>query len=88
MASALTWGIVFGVLQAASRLRFWWLQTSTVYALGLVPIASVYIGFAVADGRRNVVIVESSVLTVFVVVAAAAVTELPCLLVLGLGARC
>jgi hypothetical protein len=78
------WGIVFGVLQAASPLAFWWLNTATVYALGLVLIASVYIGFAVADGRRNVLAVESSVASVFVVVAAAAVTGSPWLLVLGL----
>lgn len=45
------WGLVFGGIQAASPLAFWWLDTATVYALGLVLIASVYIGFAVADGR-------------------------------------
>ena len=44
-------GLVFGALQAASPLAFWWLDAATVYALGLVLIASVYIGFAVADGR-------------------------------------
>jgi hypothetical protein len=38
---------------------------------GLVLIASVYIGFAVADGRRGVLAVESSVAAAFVVVAAA-----------------
>jgi hypothetical protein len=32
-------------------LVFWWLDASTVYALGVILIASVYIGFAVADGR-------------------------------------
>jgi hypothetical protein len=79
------WGLVFGVAQAASPLAFWWLDTATVYALGLVLIASVYIGFAVADGRRNVLAVESGVVTIFVVVAAAAVTGSPWLLVLGLG---
>jgi hypothetical protein len=78
------WGLVFGVLQAASPLAFWWLDTATVYAIGLALIASVYIGFAVADGRRSVLIAESGVATVFVVVAAAAVTGSPWLLVLGL----
>jgi hypothetical protein len=43
-----------------------------VYALGLVVIAAVYIGFAVADGRPNVIAVESSVTFAFVIVAAAA----------------
>src|SRR5438045_3764759 len=44
------WGLAFGGLQAASPLAFWWLDPQTVYAVGLVLIASVYIGFAVADG--------------------------------------
>jgi len=78
------WGLVFGGLQAASPLVFWWLDTTTVYALGLVLIASVYIGFAVADGRPHVIGVETSVAALFVVVAAAAVTASPWLLVLGL----
>ena len=37
-----------GVLTVASPLAFWWLDPSTVYALGLVLIAPVDIGFAVA----------------------------------------
>ena len=81
------WGIVFGALQAASPLAFWWLDRSTVYALGLALIASVYIGFAVADGRPAVIAVESSVASIFVIVAAAAVTGSPWLLVLGLTAH-
>src|SRR5437870_3840492 len=79
------WGLVVGGLQAASPLAFWWLDSATVYALGLVVIASVYIGFAVADGRRRVLAVESGVASIFVLVAAAAVTETPWLLVVGLG---
>ena len=78
------WGLVFGVIQAASPLAFWWLDTATVYALGLVLIASVYIGFAVADGRWFVIAVETNVAAIFVLVAAAAVTESPWLLVVGL----
>lgn len=78
------WGLVFGGIQAASPLAFWWLNAATVYALGLVLIASVYIGLAVADGRRSVIAFESSVAGIFVVVAAAAVTGSPWLLVLGL----
>jgi hypothetical protein len=78
------WGLVFGAGQAASPLAFWWLNTATVYALGLVLIASVYIGFAIADGRRSVLVAETSVATVFVIVAAAAVTGSPWLLVVGL----
>src|SRR5947207_10915601 len=78
------WGAVFGGLQAASPLAFWWLDAATVYALGLALIASIYIGFAVADGRAAVIAVESSVAGIFVVVAAAAITATPWLLVVGL----
>jgi hypothetical protein len=68
----------------ATPLAFWWLDTATVYALGLVVIASVYIGFAVADGRRTVLAVESGVAGMFVIIAAAAITGTPWLLVVGL----
>jgi hypothetical protein len=77
------WGVVVGGLQAASPLVFWWLDAATVYALGLAMIAAIYIGFAVADGRRQVIVVESAVATVFVVIATAAITGSPWLLVLG-----
>src|SRR3954451_1479671 len=66
------WGIVVGLLQAATPLAFWWLASATVYALGLIVIASVYVGFAVADGRPKVIAVESSVNSAFVIVAGAA----------------
>jgi hypothetical protein len=78
------WGIAFGVMQAASPFAFWWLDAATVYALGLVLIAAVYVGFAVADGRAGVITVEVSIAGAFVVVAAAAVTQSPWLLVVGL----
>src|SRR3954468_2316939 len=78
------WGVVVGIGQALSPLAFWWLGNATVYALGLALIASIYIGFAVADGRARVIALESGVATVFVVVAAAAVTGSPWLLVIGL----
>jgi hypothetical protein len=78
------WGLVWGCLQAASPLAFFWLDDSTVYALGLVLIAAIYIGFAVADGRGTVIAVETGVAAVFVVVAAAGVTGSAWLLVAGL----
>jgi hypothetical protein len=78
------WGGVWGAIQAASPLGFWWLDVATVYALSLALIASVYIGFAVADGRPTVIAVESSVAGAFVVLAAAGVTGSAWLLVLGL----
>jgi hypothetical protein len=84
LRTPLMWGVIVGVLQAASPLAFWWLDTRVVYALGLAVIAAVYIGFAVADGRAFVIAVESAVATAFVVVAAAAITGSPWLLVVGL----
>jgi hypothetical protein len=78
------WGVVVGLVQAATPLAFWWLDGATVYALGLAVIASVYVGFAVADGRPKVIAVESSIAFAFVFVAAAAITGSPWLLVVGL----
>ncbi len=78
------WGVVFGVIQAASPLGFWWLDPATVYGLSLTLIAAVYIGFAVADGRPAVIAVEAAIAAVFVVVAAAGVTGPAWLLVAGL----
>ena len=77
------WGVVVGALQAASPLAFWWLEPATVYALGLALIAAIYIGFAVADGRPSVIVVECVVAAVFVVLAAAGVTGSAWLLVVG-----
>jgi len=81
--AALRWGVGVGLIQAATPLAFWWLNAATVYALGLTVIAPVYIGFAVADGRWKVIAIETSVASVFVVVAAAAVTGSEWLLVVG-----
>jgi hypothetical protein len=64
--------VVWGCLQAASPLAFFWLDDATVYALGLTLIAAVYIGFSVADGRGKIIAVETVVAAAFVVVAAAA----------------
>src|SRR5919199_1535495 len=84
LRAPLAWGVVWGGLQAASPLGLPWLDAATVYALGLVLIAAVYIGFAVADGRRHVLAVEVVVAAAFVVLAAVAVTGSPWLLVAGL----
>jgi hypothetical protein len=84
LRSPVLWGVVFGGIQAASPLGFWWLDPATIYALSLTLIAAVYIGFAVADGRGTVIAVESTVAGIFVVLAAAAVTGPEWLLVVGL----
>jgi hypothetical protein len=84
LRAPLLWGLLVGAAQAATPLAFWWLDTASVYAVGLAVIAAVYIGFAVADGRWNVLAVESGVASMFVIIAAAAITETPWLLVVGL----
>ena len=84
LRAPIVWGVAVGIVQAATPLMFWWLNSATTYAVGLAMIAAIYIGFAVADGRPRVIAVESSVAFVFVVIAAAAVTNSPWLLVAGL----
>ena len=49
--AAILSGIGVGIVQAATPLVFWWLDSAIVYALGLAVIAAIYVGFAVADGR-------------------------------------
>jgi len=78
------WGVAFGVLQAVSPLGLWWLDPDLVWAISLVIIASIYVGFAVADGRPSVVAAEVGVAASFIVVAALAVTTSPWLVVIGL----
>ena len=87
LRTPMAWGVVGGALQAASPWAFSWLAPATVYALGLVLIAAVYIGFAVADGRAKVIVVEAVVASLFVVVAAVGVTGSAWLLVAGLAGR-
>ncbi len=77
------WGLPVGAAQAASPLGFPWLDAATVYALGLVLIAAVYVGFAVADGRPRVVVVECVVAALFVLLAAVGVVGPGWLLVVG-----
>ena len=84
LRAPLIWGVVFGVLQAASPLAFFWLGAETVYALGLTLIAAVYVGFAVADGRRHVLVAEVVVASAFVVAAACAELGSAWLIVAGL----
>ena len=81
------WGVGLGVIQGALPFALSWLDPATVYALGLTLIAAVYVGFAVADGRRNVVAVEVGVASGFVAVAVAATTGSPWLIVAALAAH-
>ena len=84
LRTPLVWGVIWGGLQAASPWAFFWLEPATVYALGLVLIAAVYIGFSVADGRPKVIAVEVVVASLFVLVAAVGVTGPAWVLVAGL----
>jgi hypothetical protein len=77
------WGVVFGGVVAAAPLVVWWLSAATVQGILIALIASVYVGFAVADGRPTVILVECGVASLFVVLAAAAVTGPAWLLVIG-----
>ena len=77
------WGLAFGAVQAASPRALSWLDQATVQALLLALIAAVYIGFAVADGRPQVIAVESTIAGAFVLLAAAGVTGSAWLLVIG-----
>lgn len=79
-----SWGLVVGAGQALTPFAFGWLGNSTVLAAGLIAIAAIYVGFAVADGRPRVILVETGVAFAFVIVALAAITGSPWLLVAGL----
>lgn len=83
LRAPLLWGVVVGGLNVAAPLMVWWLDPATVHALAIVLIASVYIGFAVADGRPKIIVVEICVASVFVVLAATAVTGTAWLLVIA-----
>ena len=76
-------GLLVGAIQAASPAAFPWLEQATVHALYISLIASIYIGFAVADGRPRVLAVESVIVAAFVLVAAAGVTGPAWLLAAG-----
>ena len=78
------WGVAVGVIQAVSPIGFWWLDPALVWALSLVIIASVYVGFAVADGRPTVVVAEVGVASGFIILACLAIGSSPWLVVIGL----
>ena len=81
------WGIGVGLFQAFSPVWFWWLAPTLVWSLALVAIASVYVGFAVADGRPRVLAVEVGVTFAFVILAAITIVASPWLSVIALVAH-
>jgi hypothetical protein len=78
-------GVGVGAIQVLSVIAFRWLPAATVQSILLAVIAAVYIGFAVADGRTKVLLVEVVVAFGFVTLAAVSVVGPVWLLVLGYG---
>lgn len=87
LAKPILWGVAIGIVQAVSPFGFWWLAPTLVWSLALAVIASVYIGFAVADGRPRVLAVEVAVAFVFFLLATIAVAASPWLSVAALVAH-
>ena len=87
LAKPIFWGVAVGLIQAFSPLGLWWLEPTLVWSLALVLIASVYVGFAVADGRTRVIAVEVAVTSAFVILAAIAIVASPWLSVVALVAH-
>jgi hypothetical protein len=87
MRKGVAWGILVGMAQAATPLALGWLDAATTYAVGLAAIAFVYIGFAVADGRARVIVVECAVALAFVLVATVGVTGSAWVLAIGFAAH-
>ena len=85
--AVIVWGIGVGIFQAFSPVAFWWLDSVDIWGVALAMIASVYVGFAVADGRRAVIVVEVLVAFAFVVCATVAMAAFPWLIVIGLVAH-
>ena len=81
------WGVLVGAFQAASPVGLWWLHQDVVWAITLVIIAPIYVGLAVGDGRRRVIVVEVAVASAFVILAAVAIGSSPWLVVIGLVAH-
>lgn len=84
LRTPILWGVVVGILQAGLPVGMWWLDSVLVWAISLVVIASIYVGFAVADGRPIVIAVEVGVALGFVILAAIGITTSPWLVVIGL----
>lgn len=80
-------GIAVGIFQAFSPIVLWWLDAIDVWGVALAMIASVYVGFAVGDGRKAVIAVEIIVAFAFVVCATVAMASFPWLIVIGLVAH-
>lgn len=80
-------GVAVGIFQAFSPIVLRWLDAADVWGVALALIAAVYVGFAVADGRKAVIVVEVTVAFAFVICATVAMASFPWLIVIGLVAH-
>ncbi|HEX6095235.1 MAG TPA: hypothetical protein VF432_02840 [Thermoanaerobaculia bacterium] len=80
-------GVAVGIFQAFSPIVLGWLDAIDVWGVALAMIASVYVGFAVGDGRKAVIAVEVMVAFAFVICATVAMASFPWLIVIGLVAH-
>lgn len=85
--AVILWGVAVGIFQTISPIVLWWLDAADVWGVALAMIASVYVGFAVADGRKFVIVVEVMVAFAFVICATVAIASYPWLIVIGLVAH-
>ena len=83
----IVWGVLIGAIQTASPLAIRWLEAATVQSVCIALIAAVYVGFAVADGRTKVIVVETTIAPVFLVVALVGITASAWVLVAGYAAH-
>ena len=81
------WGLLVGLLQAVVPVIQPYYDPATIYAMSIVLIAAVYVGFAVADGRPRVIVAEMAVTTVFCVVGAVSLVTTVWLIPVALAAH-
>ena len=86
-SSVILSGIAVGIFQALSPAVLRWLDAVDVWGVALALIASVYVGFAVADGRKAVIAAEILVAFAFVICATVAMASYPWLIVAALVAH-
>jgi hypothetical protein len=65
--AVILWGVGVGIFQAFCPVAMWWFDAVDIWGVALALIASVYVGFAVGDGRRKVIVVEVLVTFAFVI---------------------
>lgn len=85
--AVILWGVGVGIFQAVCPIVLPWLDAVNLWGMALAMIASVYVGLAVSDGRRAVIVTEILVAFAFVICATLAIAFFPWLIVIGLVAH-